>query len=235
MQFCVELAPPWTRDLTTLQRVQASALGPAVLVESLPTYPQQVSLPGDDEINRLIAAASSAIETYINRTKTLLQGQYREHISGDGGPAILLSATPVESISGITRRGQAMTADWIFDPTTGGVFRPGGWEFTGQVSRNIEDTFLPQSSTLDFEVTYTGGYVSPALGTWAPQLPAEIEQAAIVTVLQWVQTQSQNLTIQRTRIGDFTQTFFAGSSNVGGVRGLPIPVMDMLAPFRRIV
>ena len=233
MQFCVEQSPPWSRNLTTLERVQVAAAGPTDNLGQ-PIPGQLVHLPADDEVLRLIAAASSLIETYIRRPKMLLQTQYREYFAGIGSPTVMLSVTPVLSVNGITLRDQSMTADWTIDPNTGILFRPLGWEYTGFHTLAIEETRVPAAGRPEFAVDYTAGYMSPAQGLGEPPLPPDIEQACIVTVLQWVQTQTQNLTIQRTRIGDFTQTFFAGSSNVGGVRGLPIPVMDMLAQYRRV-
>ncbi len=234
MQFVTELFAPWSRDLTTLEHVQASALGP--LVDGLPVPGQQVNLPSDDETRRLITAASAMVESYIRRPKMLLQAQYREYVGGTGEQTIMLSVTPISSIDTITFKGQALTpVDWTVDPTTGILFRPQGWHYTGAVWRDIEDTRLPNGATPDYVIDYTAGYISPAQGVgFPPELPADIEQAMIVTLLQWVQTQTANLTIQRTRIGDFTQTFFAGTSNVGGVRGLPNPAMDMLKPYRRV-
>lgn len=232
MQFCVEVAAPPSRNLTTLAHVQAAAVGP--LVDGNPVPGQSVNLPAPDEVTRLITAASAMVESYLKRPKQLLQTQYREYVPGTGGPTIMLSATPIVTILGITLRGQALTEDWTVDPETGIVFRPQGWEYTGRVWRDIEDTRIPGHDAPEFVVDYIGGYSSPEIPGWEPQLPADIEQATIVTLLQWVQTQTQNLTIQRTRIGDFTQTFFAGTSNVGGVRGLPNPAVDMLKPYVRV-
>lgn len=232
MQFCTELAPPWSRNLTTLEHVKLAAIGG--LSGGVPVPGQTVNLPEDTEVVREIAAVSAMIENHIRRPKRLLQTQYQEYVSGTGGSTIMLSVTPVLSISGITLRGQSLTPDWILAPESGILFRPQGWEYTGRVSRDIEDTRVPGHEAPEFVVYYTGGYTPPELGSIEPPLPADIEQAAIVALLQWAQVQTQNLSVQRVRIGDFTTTYSAGVSNTGGVRGLPNPAIDLLAPYRRV-
>lgn len=231
MQFCVELTPPDFRNLTTLDRVKQAAQGPQALDG---TFPQAVLLPADDEIARLIRASSDEIEKFIRRQHQLVSGAYTEKFSGDGSNSMMLSVTPVASIDAVYFRDVAVTdVDWMFDPTTGIVYKDSGWDFTGRIAQWIEPVKLPNSGKPDWQIDYTAGYSVPDSGDDFT-LPYDIEQACIRTVLQWVQTQHRDLTIQRTRIGDVTQTYFAGTSNLGGALGLPSDVLDMLKPYMRL-
>lgn len=227
-QDCHELATLPDYNLCTLEEVKSAAAGNGL-------EGQGVTLPGDEEILRLIAAYSSLIEHSINRPRKLLENTYLEMVPGNGGFRVMLYATPIISISSITYRGQSIsTNDITIFPDTGILYREQGWLYSGAIWRDIEDTRVANSEAPVYHFTYTGGYASPSFGIGTYPLPPIIRQACIMSVLQGFQTQNRDLTIQRTRIGDFTQTFFAGSSNLGGVRGLPTPVLDMLAPFRRV-
>src|ERR1043166_1832423 len=160
MQFCVELSPPSSRDLTTVDRVKASA-GQETLPDG--TLTGGIALPGDDEIQRLITAASAEIEKEINRQQQLLQTSYEEKFAGEGNFTIMLSVTPIISIDAVSYKGEAITdGDWIFDPVTGIVFRQAMWAYTGQLWRDIELSYLPGPAKPDYTIDYTAGYTTPA-------------------------------------------------------------------------
>src|ERR1043166_8852169 len=111
MQWCIEQTPPQSRDLTTIDRIK-SAAGQELAADGV-TLVGGVALPNDDEIQRLITAASAEIEKEIDRFHKLLATSYSEFFEGPGARTIMLSVTPVESIDGVFLHAVEITdGDW---------------------------------------------------------------------------------------------------------------------------
>lgn len=128
----------------------------------------------DDLIDRLVLAAQAKAESFCDRKFD--QATYTEYFDGNDSPSIVLSNTPIDSITSVALRDDndewsAIDAtSYDFNADTGEVFLLNGstalWEAGLAVGRR--PTFPKGGKST--RVIYVGGYDS---------IPADLEQAAI--------------------------------------------------------
>lgn len=165
MAITVIVAPEDTW-LTTLARVK-SILG-------------ITDTSSDSLLEQQIQEISDFISTFTGRI--FARQTIAESIRGDGLPDMLLSLTPILTITSIELNGNAVTDYEILDADIGIIQRETGWTSTNLPFNTID--FAPSSYfTKDWVVTYEGGYRLP---NWNDSdersLPYDLERAAIEMV-----------------------------------------------------
>ena len=193
----------------------------------------------DETLKRLINAVSRRIRSYCRRT-FYYEVDIVEQFAGYGSTNLLLSRMPVISVDSITYDSMAVDSDdySIGDAAAGILYRPTGWAWTAKLQRNAAAADpLPGTEEKLFEVTYTGGWITPQqaaddakLGVplgWVRSLPEDLEDACILAVTSRYGMRGQDITVKSERSLNYSATY--------GDRDLPLPVKEMLAPYRELL
>lgn len=147
-----------TSSLTTVARVRAAGLA----------FPSS----DDAEIERIIRAASAAIVSYCGRP--FGREVISETARGFGDITLVLTRTPIVSVSSVVIDSSVYTDYSIGDADRGELYRRGGWGWTVQTYLGLSaqsyvtdgrlfslGTPLPQQEEPAITVVYTAGYVLP--------------------------------------------------------------------------
>ena len=211
-------------SLTTLQNVKIE-LG--------------ISLPdtqNDEYIERLIKAATDAIERYCQRHFSYQEGIV-ETVAGFGTSFILVSRTPLLTVQDIRILGVSIGANLdpseyeIFDADSGSIYRQAGWPWSAQTRGDITRDPLPGTERKRIEVTYTGGFVTPDQEmdlSISRTLPYDLEQICIDTVVVMYRERGENKAIT-------SESLMSASVSFDRSARLTQAAMAGLAPYQRIV
>lgn len=180
----------------------------------------------DKIINRLIEAATSAIEEYVGHVYA--KQTYLETVAGSDHPMLMLTNVPVIGTPTILTNSEPVVDFVVQDPDAGILYREVGWARVAWVGWGIERSTVPGTEELNFDVTYEAGYVLP--GQENPTLPGYIEQACVETVVAWYKSQRRDPAVKSKKVGDTTITY--GDVATMGAKGLPAVARSMLS--RRI-
>jgi len=137
----------------------------------------------DSTIERLINAASEAIEKYCNRH--FEKAIYTEWYKGHGRQLLLLNQFPIVSVTSVTIDGSAYTEgednDFTIDSEAGMLFRAVGWPGNRYYGGLTQD---PMARRRNIKVVYEAGYVLPKdVSPETPRtLPYDLEQACLLLV-----------------------------------------------------
>lgn len=211
-------------SLTTLQNVKIE-LG--------------ISLPDtsmDEYIERLIKAATDAIERYCQRHFSYVD-VFTETVAGYGTPFILVSRTPLVSIQEIRILGVSIGANIdpneyeIYDREAGSIYRQSGWPWSAGARGDITREPFPGTERKIIEVTYSGGYVTPdqEVHLLLPRtLPYDLEQICIDTVVSMFRERGENKAIT-------SEGLMSARVSYDRSARLTQAAMAGLAPYQRIV
>jgi hypothetical protein len=197
----------------------------------------------DARLPRLIAAASAAIRAHLGRPQLHYSAAYVEKVAGFGGPRLVLGLTPVGAIASIVLGdGSTVTASeyTLEDAQAGLVYRTGCWPWTGLVRPGLlySDPAMGTEKA-EITVTYAGGWVTPAQAGsngWtgpAQSLPADIEEAAVQTVVGLYRRGGLDPSIASEGLGDYSVSYRAEDPSLGSA--LPARALQLLAPYRRLI
>lgn len=178
---------------------------------------------GDEDqatLVRMVRQASDAIVAYCGRQ--FAKQEYLELVKGFGGSTLMLTRTPVVSVSAVSIDGSPITDFTIQDPETGALWREQGWDWTTLWSSALTMAPIPGSEEAQYSVQYFAGYDLP--DALLPNLPGDIERAAIVTVKDWYQNRKRNLSVK-----EFAAQ---GNSFVYSQDELPPPALRLLSRWR---
>lgn len=215
-----------------------------------------VPTPGSAEervMERLIAAASSAIEAFLGRPLGYI-AFITDVVRGLGWSKIQLTRTPIQMLqnvwlSGFT--GPALTGDdYIIEDRglTGIIDLRCTSPWTGRLGPGIAANALPDTERQDPEciiVEYDGGWVLPGqtgAPVFAAKLPADIELAAIITAEDAWLRRGSSRSVKTERLMSHSVSY-AESSSGGSMAdgstimlpaGLPADAGGLLAPYRRL-
>jgi len=205
------LTPAANRQLTTLAAVKGELGIPMSDVSQ------------DTLLTSFIDQASDAIVTFCGRP--FAKEDYRETLPGYGTNRLMLSRTPIVTVSSVVADSEIITDYLLENPEAGILFRKRGWRWAPTLGWNITWHPVGSSEDLNFVVEYTAGYVLPGdQGTRT--LPHDIERACIETVKAWYSAKERDPAITGERIGDYQVSY---------AQGLPTSVVQLLTPWRRIV
>lgn len=193
-------------------------------------------------VERLINAASDAIRRYCNRDFAFQT--ITENVVGYGSSRLMLQLTPVVAVAYITGpNGQVYEGPLdIEDPGAGFVVVPGNMRLsTGDISSGPLGMPAGVAERARLQVTYTGGYITPAqmnpeasLTQYyahpaqvienACTLPYDLEQACLQLVAAWHHERQRDPGVTSEKLGSLGMTY-----------GIPTWMHPLLAPWKRVV
>lgn len=209
------LVPAPTTRLTT----------PAAVLAYLPTADPA-------RVDALIDGASAFISAHTHRVwgrETVI-----ETLPGSGTRYLGLQRAPVLSVGTVTEDGGTITDYSVADVDAASLYRADGWSWrSGRLWEPISYSsgyILPGGGDQRYTVSYTAGYGLPG-GTVTPvTLPADVQQAAIVTVQAWYQAAARDPNVTRKQVGDVSISYGAVASSA---MGLPPLAEALLRPWVR--
>lgn len=196
---------------------------------------KELSLTADEissnveTLDQLITRASDTIRSMTDRVFAKEQVEETLFVRR-ATPRIVVSRTPIKSITSIELDGDAITDSSFFieDAESGFIYREDTfWQSTVIASGGIRQR-VSQWGRYDWKVTYTGGYDLPSFSD-SPDLPLDVERAAIELVAAWFRSRRTDQNIARETIGDASVTY-----REGGAGAIPSPVMLTIDRWRRL-
>lgn len=212
LHVCTSSTQP---DLVTLEDVQ-----------------ELLNAPSSDEayLARLITRSSKWAETYVGYP--LICQTYVESVPGAGGKTLLLSRTPIRSVTKIIE-GSSSTSDGtlldstsytIEDADAGTIWCDLGFSWEPWEGNDIARSVVPGSAERNYWVEYEAGYLYPGDESTGPDLPDDIQQAVIEKVAQLYE---RSANVASKKLGDYAVTFRSESEGGGG----PASLLD---PYQRL-
>jgi hypothetical protein len=220
----------------------------------LTTVQTELNLGASDHVTaleRMIDAASYAMEQaaggrHFERTSGIV-----ERVRGTGGLRLILSRTPIVSITSIERLNidgtvaetySASTYE-IEDANAGFVYRDAGWPWTGAGALDIAGSPLPWTERASLRVTYTAGWITPqqaadSVGT--RDLPFDLEEATILATLALYRRRGADRSITNTTTNEASVNYAGaeqGNTLIGSEPNgiLPLESLAVAKRYRRIV
>lgn len=167
--------------------------------------------------------ASEAIERRCGRK--FQRAEVLEKLRGTGTQSLLLSRTPVVSVTSVEVDGTMLEDDdyEIDDGGAGILNRESGWPTSGESCVGIAWTPVPGTGKRNIEVTYTAGYVTPGQATEmdVSQEPASSPaQTLFPTLPPGLVGTMAVATIRDVEAGTVLVTFDTSDGDSGAVGGL---------------
>ncbi len=178
--------PATSFQLTTPERLQ----------EEHPEIPES-------RAEHLIDEASSAIASFLNRV--LARQSYTETVKGYGDRYLTLTASPIETLTGVTQSSSTVTDVLIDDAEAGILYRELGFEWTRGQGWQLASFPIPYSEVPEFSVDYVAGWALPHEDD--RNLPPVLERACMDLAAGIQQRAAQDQTVQSVRLGDFATTY----------------------------
>lgn len=193
----------------------------------------------NDLAARLVNAASDFLENACSR-KFLLTAEV-EAVAGYGTARLVVARAPIKTLTGITYDGASIDmTDVTFDAGEGLISKPGGFIWTAQTLNDISGTPAPGTERKLYEVTYTGGYITPQhdgdgavpFSGGARDLPYDLEEAVLSYIRSKYHARRRDPNIKSEKLRTWSATYGGGS---GGGAGSSIPgdVADVIAAYQR--
>jgi hypothetical protein len=208
------------------------------------TLPATVALElgveaSDPRLPRLIAAASRAIRSALNR-QLHYGASISEKTRGYGRPRICLQVTPVITVASVTLLdGTVLTpSEYSIESADAGLlYRSGGFPSTGAFRGGLppQTDLASGSEAPTITVVYAGGWVTPAQATssgWAGpvrSLPEDLEEACIQLCTNLYRGGGQAANVSAESLGDYSVTY-ADRARVGV---LTPAIQELIAPYLR--
>jgi uncharacterized phiE125 gp8 family phage protein len=178
----------------------------------------------DSVIERLIKVATEKVEDYIGFI--LARQTYRELVIGTARTELLLTATPIQSITQILIDSGVITDYEIADADVGIIYRQQGWQRGVWIGWDAESYVLPGTGDRAITVDYIAGYLMPPLT--GRDLPAKYEEAAIIAISSWIRsTQRGGSDVKSKKVGDLAIEYNVEPGS--GSHGLPADARALLS------
>lgn len=206
----LEAAP--ATDLTTI---------PQVVAEIGTLTPDQ-----QDWISLAISAASKLIEQEANQF--FAQQRYRETIAGSGSTELMLARTPILGTPVILSTDNEVIADFVVEDRDAGIlYRRQGWTRDISYLPSITHDFVPDVTHPRFSIEYNAGYWLPsfpdAIADGQIRLPANVEQACVLTMKSWWTKKGRDANVSWKQVGDLAIGYRGDSTPKGDVQMLNLP------------
>lgn len=142
----------------------------------------------DTEIGLMIDRVSAQIVAYCNQN--FAKQTYTETLSGSGGKNLLLTNTPIVSITSITYDGTLVEAsEYVLqEPGIGIVWNNNCWNYT--------------RGEYQYSVVYLAGYILPSFTTGTPNLPLDIQAACLEMVKTMYYGRTRDSSISKEAVPD---------------------------------
>ncbi len=198
-------------DLTTI---------PALVAEVGTLTPAQ-----QDWISLAIESASMLIEQEANQR--FAQQQFKETIEGSGSSTLMLARTPIIGTPTIITVDNEVIADFVVEEADAGIlYRRQGWTNEISYMRSIAHDPLPYEQHPRFVITYVAGYYLPSftddIVDGEVALPANIEQACVLTIKAWWHKKNRDSSVSWKQVGDLALGY-RGDAAVKGQEPLRLP------------
>ena len=191
----------------------------------------------DPRLPRLIAVASNAILQHLNRKQLHYAAGFEESLAGYGTPRLLLSLTPVLSVTEVLLDGTEVDpASYSIEDADAGILRHSNcWAWTGVNRGGLppQTDRAAGSERPAYALTYTGGYVTPAQaagGGPARSLPYDLEEACIQAVVALYRGNGRDPEVASEALGAYSVSY---RGQVGGI--VPDKMLPLLARYVRPV
>lgn len=176
-------------------------------------------------LDRYIDEASDIIQKCIR--KVLAKQTYDETVAGYGSNILMLSNTPIVSVTSILINGSPVTDYSVEDAYAGLLYRKVGWEWTAAIGWDIGSFYRPDSEEPLFTVRYVAGFVVPEEAS--SDLPLVYQRCAIDTVKDWYLKRSHDPAVLSEKVGDLSVTY----NEAAAEKGLPLHVLCRLQGDKR--
>ena len=192
----------------------------------------------DDYLTRQINAASDRISKYCNRVFQW-EEDIVEDLAGYGTQFIILSRTPLDSISAIKFDDTALDSDSyeIHDAKAGMLYASGGFVWTTSRANSAAADPFPGYERKSFEATYDGGYITPAQATADPaltrDLPYDLEDACVQLVTLRYRKKGTDPTIKSEKSLSWAASY-AVPDAASQPFGIPVSVASVLDGYARL-
>ena len=206
-----------------------------------------VTTTADDDLwTDNILAAGEAVASYVGYWP--MRQRYTETVAGYGSLKLMLSSTPIRSISSIRIDGQLVdpATYTVEKPLAGIVYRDKGWPWTAGVEWDLEAHVVPNSELKRFSVDYEAGWVlttSTGLldatgfitSSGGRTLPRDFEQAVQEEAKSMMLGRKRDSSIISKRVGALQVQYQARSgASAATIEPLCPAAMDLLQNYRRI-
>jgi len=197
----------------------------------------------DTRLERLIEAATSAIESYCARTEGFHYEAAREDmVRGYGSPIMHSPKTPIVSIGSIvwdpddSNETVTSTLYAIDNARQGRIYREGGWAWTAADRTYLVSTVLPGTEQRLYQITYACGYVTQNQAnldnTLTRNLPHALEDACIQMAGMRYRWSPADPALASEKLGSWAASYNR-SGDGGGL--VPASVAGVLDSYKRLV
>lgn len=189
----------------------------------------------DARLERWISSASDFIARACHRSFERADSVV-EDVPAFGTAYLLVSRTPILSVTSITYRGSLISsADYsVTEAEAGRIYRAAGWPWSASRLPSITWPPVPGSEAPIVRVTYNGGWVTPqqvALGAFATRtLPHDLEDACLAMVATRYARRGADLRVKSESLLSHSVTYADGEE--GGM--LPQVVRDVVERYARV-
>ncbi len=189
----------------------------------------------DESLARLINAASDQIRRFCNRRFFFAAGIV-ELVTAHGTPNLIVSRRPITTITQITFDGSLVSSDDYKSTTVekfaeaGIIFNRSGWFWAANRVRNIARDVAPGTEDPLYEVTYDGGWITPAQdnanNSLTRDLPFDLEQAAIDLAVHLWRSRPRDENIKSEKLMSWAATYRETPKE-----GIPVTIQARLNPY----
>jgi hypothetical protein len=196
-----------------------------------------VSTSSDEILEGFIDEASQIIVDYLDTD--LVKQTYTETVAGTGGTKMVLSRSPIVSISSITLDGTAVTDYSVMNARAGILYRESGWTLKAQsFSRLTYDPFVNYEEA-DWTIVYDAGYtlpagVAPSAGDFELSIAFRSYASDMVSYLFRQKSTTGKGLKSRTMGGPdgMSEEYFSASESIGST-GIPLEIEKQLDGWKQ--
>ena len=173
----------------------------------------------DDQLKRLINAASQYVENTCNRV-FYRDTTIEEIKQGYGWTFMQVNRPPINSITSIKYNDEEISSDGyaVVDAQMGIIEKTGGYIWTAHHVTDISRTMMPGSERYLYTVEYDGGWYTPKQeddnGANTRALPWDLENAAVDYVRGLYRMKGQNPNVSSESLMSWNTSYTGGDSSV---------------------
>ena len=184
------LTPAANKKLTTLEQIKQEL---------------EITNSTDDAfLNDLIDRMSGRIEDFCHRI--FAKQTYQEKVAGFGDKILLLTHTPIISVSSVLCDSSPITDYEIYNANAGELYRSIGWAWDATVWWKASSFPSSNNPEQNFTVVYEAGYVLPG-DDEAQTLPKTIEDACIQCVKEAYLKRRDDPNVSSEKLGNYSVTY----------------------------
>lgn len=202
---------------------------PATDLTTIPQVAAEVGTLTPDQHDWIALAIRSASDLIVQEANQFFaQQRYQETIAGSGSTELVLARTPILGTPTILTVDNEVIVDFVVEDREAGIlYRRQGWTRDISYLPSITSDFLPDVTHPRFIVTYDAGYWLPSfpdpMAASQVPLPANIEQACVLTLKSWWTKKGRDPNISWKQVGDLALGYRSESKTSGDAPMLNLP------------